>query len=53
MRPADDSQRLAYPPFLNVMQGMKIMHPDHVWVDEIIDVRLRNKLMYLPALMDL
>jgi len=43
----------AYPRFQNLVQGIKIVHPDHAWIDDIIDVRLRNKLVYLPVLMDL
>jgi hypothetical protein len=43
----------ADPRFQNLAQGMKIMHPDHAWVNDIIDVRLRKKLLYLPVFMDL
>jgi hypothetical protein len=32
-----------YSRFQNLVQGVKIVHPDHVWVDDIIDVGIRNR----------
>jgi transposase InsO family protein len=42
----------AFPRFPNRVEGLKVLHPDHVWVGDITYIRLRRDFVYLAVLMD-
>ncbi len=42
----------AYPRYPNLVEDMKVTHPDEVWVADITYVRLRKEFVYLAVLMD-
>ena len=46
---ASDHAYLRYP---NLVQGLTIIRPDHVWVGDITYVRLPDEFVYLAVLMD-
>jgi transposase InsO family protein len=41
-----------YPRYPNLVQGLTIMRPDHVWVGDITYIRLQKEFVYLAVLMD-
>jgi putative transposase len=41
-----------YPRFPNLVRDREVDHPDHVWVGDITDVRLRLEFVYLAVLME-
>lgn len=51
-RPRTTNSNHAYPRYRNLIQGLTIMRPDHVWVGDITYVRLRDECVYLAVLMD-
>jgi putative transposase len=46
-----DSQH-AYPRFPNLVEGLRVMRPDQVWVADITYIRLKKEFVYLSVLMD-
>jgi putative transposase len=46
-----DSQH-AYPRFPNLVEGLRVMRPDQVWVADITYIRLKEEFVYLSVLMD-
>lgn len=51
-RPRATQSAHAYPRYPNLVQGLTIMRPDHVWVGDLTDVRLHQECVYLAVLMD-
>ena len=51
-RPRTTDSDHAYPRYPNLVQGLTILRPDHVWVRDITDVRLHDEFVYLAVLMD-
>jgi putative transposase len=51
-RPRMTDSDHAYPRYPNLVQGLTIVRPDHVWVGDITYVRLREECVYLAVLMD-
>jgi putative transposase len=51
-RPRTTQSAHAYPRYPNLVQGLTIMRPDHVWVGDITYVRLHQEFVYLAVLMD-
>jgi len=51
-RPRTTQSAHAYPRDPNLVQGLAITHPDHVWVADITYVRVRHEFVYLAVLMD-
>lgn len=45
--------RHAWPRFPNRVLGLKVSHPDQVWVGDITYIRLRQDFVFLAVLMDL
>jgi putative transposase len=41
-----------FPRYPNLVKGLKIQDPDHVWVADITYIRLRREFVYLAVLMD-
>jgi putative transposase len=41
-----------YPRYPNLVEGLKVMRPDEVWVADITYIRLRKEFVYLAVLMD-
>jgi transposase InsO family protein len=41
-----------FPRFRNLMEGLVVSYPDHVWVADITYIRLKNSFIYLAVLMD-
>jgi putative transposase len=52
-RPRTTHSDHAYPRYPNLVQGLTVVRPDHVWVGDITYVRLRNEFVYLAVLMDI
>jgi putative transposase len=52
-RPRTTHSDHTYPRYPNLVQGLTIMRPDHVWVSDITYVRLHDEFVYLAVLMDL
>jgi putative transposase len=50
--PRTTSSDHVYPRYPNLVQGLTIVRPDHVWVGDITYVRLREEFVYLAVLMD-
>jgi putative transposase len=46
-----DSQH-AYPRFPNLVEGLRVMRPDQVWVADITYIRPKKEFVYLSVLMD-
>jgi transposase InsO family protein len=42
----------SYPRFHNLVEGLKIKRPDHVWVADITYIRLQREFVYLAIIMD-
>jgi putative transposase len=42
----------AYPRYPNLVEDLKVTHPDQVWVADITYIRLRKEFIYLSVLMD-
>lgn len=42
----------AFPRFPNLVESLKVLRPDHVWVGDITYIRLRRDFVYLAVLMD-
>jgi putative transposase len=42
----------AFPRFPNLVETLKVLRPDHVWVGDITYIRLRRDFVYLAVLMD-
>jgi transposase InsO family protein len=42
----------SYPRFRNLVEGLKIRRPDHVWVADITYIRLQRDFVYLAIIMD-
>lgn len=51
-RPRTTYSDHTYPRYPNLVQGLTIVRPDHVWVGDITYVRLREEFVYLAVLMD-
>ena len=51
-RPRTTHSDHAYPRYPNLVQGLTVVRPDHVWVGDITSVRLRAAFVYLAVLMD-
>jgi putative transposase len=51
-RPRTTQSAHAYPRYPNLVQGLAIIRPDHVWVADITSVRVRQEFVYLAVLMD-
>jgi putative transposase len=51
-RPRTTHSDHAYPRDPNLVQGLPIVRPNHVWVSDITYVRLHNAFVYLAVLMD-
>jgi putative transposase len=51
-RPRTTQSAHAYPRYPNLVQGLAIIRPDHVWVADITYVRVRQEFAYLAVLMD-
>jgi putative transposase len=51
-RPRTTHSDHAYARYPNLVQGMTVRRPDHVWVGDITYVRLRHEFVYLAVLMD-
>src|SRR5262249_28789431 len=51
-RPRTTDSDHAYPRYPNLVHGLTILRPDHVWVRDITDVRLHDEFVYLAVLMD-
>jgi putative transposase len=41
-----------FPRYPNLVEGLEITRPDHVWVADITYVRLREEFVYLAVVMD-
>ena len=41
-----------YPRYPNLVEGLKVMRPDQVWVSDITYIRLKNGFIYLAVIMD-
>jgi putative transposase len=50
--PRTTDSRHAWPRFPNLVEGLEILAPDHVWVADITYIRLRKDFIYLAILMD-
>jgi transposase InsO family protein len=44
--------RHGFPRYPNLVEGLEVTRPDHVWVADITSVRLREEFVYLAVLMD-
>ena len=42
-----------YPRYLNLVKGLEVTHPEHVWVSDITYIRLGSGFVYLAVIMDL
>lgn len=51
-RPRTTDSAHACPRYPNLVRGLTILRPDHVWVGDITYVRLRAEFVYLAVLMD-
>ena len=51
-RPRTTQSAHAYPRDPNLVQDLALIRPDHVWVADITDVRVRQECVYLAVLMD-
>src|SRR6516225_11939571 len=51
LRRTTDS-RHDFPRYPNLVEGLEITRPDHVWVADITYVKLREEFVYLAVLMD-
>jgi putative transposase len=51
-RPRTTHSGHAYPRYPNLVQGLTVVRPDHVWVGDITYVRLREEFVFLAVLMD-
>ena len=52
-RPRTTHSDHAYPRYPNLVQGLTVVRPDHVWVGDITYVRLREEFVYLAVFMDI
>ena len=41
-----------YPRYPNLVEGVKVIRPDQVWVSDITYIRLKNEFIYLAVIMD-
>jgi putative transposase len=51
-RPRTTQSAHAYPRDPTLGQDLAVIRPDHVWVADITDVRVRQEFVYLAVLMD-
>jgi putative transposase len=51
-RPRTTASAHPYPRYPNLVQGLTIVRPDHVWVVDITYIRLQKEFVYLAVLMD-
>lgn len=51
-RPRTTNSEHAFPRFPNLVEGLHVKRPDHVWVADITYVRLNEEFVYLAVLMD-
>jgi putative transposase len=51
-RPRTTDSGHAYSRYPNLVEGLKVMRPDEVWVADITYIRLRKEFVYLSVLMD-
>jgi putative transposase len=51
-RPRTTDSNHTYPRYPNLVQGVTILRPDHVWVSDITYIRLHDEFVYLAVLMD-
>jgi len=42
----------AFPRYPNLVEGLDVVRPDHVWVADITYIRLRKEFVYLSVIMD-
>jgi transposase InsO family protein len=52
VRRRTSDSRHDFPRYPNLVEGLEITRPDHVWVADITYVRLREEFVYLAVLMD-
>jgi putative transposase len=46
------NSRHEFPRYPNLVKGLEILHPDHVWVADITYIRLPKQFVYLAVIMD-
>jgi putative transposase len=51
-RPRTTCSHHVYPRYQNLVQGVTVVRPDHVWVADITYIRLPEAFVYLAVLMD-
>jgi putative transposase len=51
-RPRTTHSDHTYPRYPNLVQGLRVVRPEQVWVGDITDVRLRDEFVSLAVLMD-
>jgi putative transposase len=51
-RPRTTDSDHAFPRYPNLVEGLKVTHPDQVWVADITYIRLRKEFIYLSVIMD-
>jgi putative transposase len=51
-KPRTTDGQHAYPRFPNLVEGLRVMRPDQVWVADITSIRLKKEFVYLSVLMD-
>src|SRR5262249_18260301 len=51
-RPRTTDSDHPFPRFPNLVEGLEVTHPDHVWVADITYIRLRKEFIYLSVIMD-
>ena len=51
-RPRTTDSDHAFPRYPNLVEGLEVTHPDHVWVADITYIRLRKEFIYLSVIMD-
>ena len=51
-RPRTTDSGHAFPRYPNLVEGLEVVRPDHVWVADITYIRLRKEFVYLSVIMD-
>ena len=51
-KPRTTDSSHAFPRYPNLVEGLEVMRPDHVWVADITYIRLRKEFVYLAVIMD-
>jgi transposase InsO family protein len=52
-RPRTTHRDHAYPRYPTLVQGLRVVRPEQVWVGDMTSVRLRNEFVYLAVLLDI